>query len=63
MADYALNKIHLSEVIFEIRPINQKSINVAKRLGAVQDGSFIKKVKDKDMEHLIFVLREYNKNS
>ena len=63
MADYALNKIHLSEVIFEIRPINQKSINVAKRLGAVQDGSFIKKVKDKDMEHLIFVLREYNKKS
>ena len=63
MADYALNKMHLSEVIFEIRPINQKSINIAKRLGAVQDGSFIKKVKDKDMEHLIFVLREYNKNS
>ena len=63
MADYALNKLHLNEVIFEIRPINQKSINVAKRLGAVQDGGFIKKVKDKDMEHLIFVLREYNKNS
>lgn len=63
MADYALHKLHLNEVIFEIRPINQKSINVAKRLGAVQDGGFIKKVKDKDMEHLIFVLREYNKNS
>ena len=63
MADYALNKMHLSEVVFEIRPVNQKSINVAKRLGAVQDGSFIKKVKDNDMEHLIFVLKEYNKNS
>ena len=63
MVDYALNKLQLEEVIFEIRPINQKSINIAKRLGAVQDGSFIKKVKNKYMEHLIFVLREYNKNS
>ena len=63
MADYALNKMHLSEVIFEIRPINQKSINVAKRLGAIQMDSFVKNVKGKDMEHWIFVLREYNKNS
>ena len=63
MADYALNKIHLSEVIFEIRPVNQKSINVAKRLGAIQMDTFVKNVKGKNMEHWIFVLREYNKNS
>lgn len=63
MADYALNKLHLSEVIFEIRPCNQKSIKVTKRLGAIQEGSFIKNVRGKDMEHLIFVLKRYNKNS
>lgn len=57
MADYAFNKLKLKEVIFEIRPINIKSIAVVKRLGAIKSGSFIKNVKGKDMEHFIFVLK------
>lgn len=59
MADYAFNKLKLKEVIFEIRARNIKSIAVAKRLGAIKSGSFVKNVKGKDMEHLIFTLNAY----
>lgn len=56
MADYAFKKLRLTEVIFEIRPVNTPSINVAERLGAKQKGCFIKNIRGKRMEHLIFIL-------
>ncbi len=56
MTNYAFTKLNLNHVIFEIRPINTDSINVAKRLGAKLQGQFIKNVRGKDMEHYIFTL-------
>ena len=57
MADIAFKNLNLKEVIFEIRPQNISSIKVAKRLGAKTTGRFIKKVGKKEMEHLIFTLK------
>ena len=60
MADFAFEIMNLDKVIFEIRPINLKSIKVAKRLGAKETGNFIKNVNGKKIEHLIFTLNNTN---
>ena len=56
LVKYAFDKLNLSEVIFEIRPENTASRNVAKRLGACDEGEFVKNVRGKDMRHLIYKL-------
>ncbi len=56
LKDYAFNILNLKEVIFEIKPDNIPSRKVAERLNAVVVGDFIKKVKDKNMLHLIYKL-------
>lgn len=56
LVKYAFEKLNLSEVIFEIRPENTASRNVAKRLGACVEGEFVKNVRGKDMRHLIYKL-------
>ncbi len=57
MAQFAFDKLNLEEVIFEIRPQNISSIKVAKRLGAIETGSFTKQVNTKLMKHLIYTLK------
>lgn len=56
LAEYAFNELNLDKVIFEIRPENMPSRRVAEKLGAKIEGEFIKRVKDKDMRHLIYGL-------
>ena len=56
LVKYAFEKLNLSEVIFEIRPENTASRNVAKRLGGCVEGEFVKNVRGKDMRHLIYKL-------
>lgn len=63
LTDYAFKKLNLKEVIFEIRPSNNASRNVAERLGAKIEGEFIKNVRGKDMIHLIYKLPNFNKKS
>lgn len=58
LTDYAFEKLNLTEVIFEIRPSNKASRNVAERLGAKTEGEFIKHVRGKDMVHLIYKLKK-----
>lgn len=56
MADYAFNTLNIPKVVCDIRPENQPSIAVAKRIGMAQNGSFVKLYKGKKMPHLIFEL-------
>lgn len=56
MIDYAFNILKTSKVICEIRPMNKSSIAVAKRIGMIKTGMFIKKYRGKEMPHLIFEL-------
>lgn len=60
MIDYAFNTLNLSEVICDIRPTNKKSIAVAKRLGMIQTGSFVKIYNGQEIPHLIFRLKNRN---
>ena len=62
MCKIAFKLMNLEKVIFEIRPINIKSIKVAKRLGAKETGSFIKNVDGKALEHKIYTLKNPYKN-
>jgi len=56
MVDYAFNTLNVDKIIFDIRPMNQPSIAVAKRIGMVQTGEFIKNCDGIEMPHLIFEL-------
>jgi RimJ/RimL family protein N-acetyltransferase len=56
MIDYAFNTLNAPKIVCTIRPMNKSSIAVAKRLGMVETGSFVKHYKGKDMSHLIFEL-------
>lgn len=51
---YAKESFPGSDIIFEIRPENEKSIRVAERLGAKAAGSFLKTVRGREMKHLIY---------
>lgn len=63
MADYAFRTLNADRIVCDIRPMNTASIAVAKRIGMIETGSFIKKYRGKDMPHLIFELRNKTKNS
>lgn len=56
MIDYAFNTLNVSKIVCDIRPMNKASIAVAKRIGMVETGSFIKVYRGKEMPHLIFEL-------
>ena len=56
LSEYAFKQLKVNHVIFEIRPMNTNSIKVAEKLGAKIEGSFIKNVRNKQMEHLIYYL-------
>ena len=51
MADYVFNTLKASKIICDIRPMNKSSIAVAKRIGMVERGMFIKKYRGKEMPH------------
>ena len=55
-ADYAFSTLNASKVVCDIRPTNKASIAVAKRIGMVETGAYIKKYRGVDMPHLIFEL-------
>lgn len=57
MADYAFALLGAKRIVCDIRPMNVASIAVAKRIGMVKTGSFVKNYRGKRMEHLIFELR------
>lgn len=59
LVQYAFDELNLDKVIFEIRPENEASINVAKSLGAKLTGEFVKIVKGKKMPHLIYTIIQY----
>lgn len=52
--DYAFDVLDAGKVICDIRPQNTASILVAKRLGMIRKGEFIKTYTGKDMVHDIF---------
>lgn len=54
LLSYAKKAFPENDIIFEIRPENEKSIRVAERLGAKAVGSFLKTVRGKEMKHLIY---------
>lgn len=56
MADYAFETLKADKVVCDIRPMNQPSIAVAKRIGMVQTGEYIKNCSGVAMPHLIFEL-------
>lgn len=56
MADYAFAQLGLERIVCDIRPMNTASIAVAKRIGMVKTGSFVKNYLGRQMEHLIFEL-------
>lgn len=56
LARHAFSDLGLSEVIFEIRPENTASLRVARALGALHTGSFIKPYWGKGMLHHIYTL-------
>ena len=58
--DYAFEVLNADKVICDIRPLNTMSIAVAKRLGMIRKGEFIKRYNGKDMVHDIF---EVNKST
>lgn len=58
MAEYAFQTLNVPELICDIRPMNTASIAVAKRIGMVETGSFVKVYQGKEMPHLIFRLQK-----
>lgn len=54
LVEYAFNELKQKSVIAEIRPENIASQSVAKKLGMNVTGDFIKKVRNKEMLHLIY---------
>lgn len=56
LAEYGFKNLKKDILIFEIRPENTRSRKVAEGLGAFVDGSFIKNVRGRSMEHLIYKL-------
>ena len=56
MADHAFHTLKTPKVICEIRPMNQASIAVAKRLGMTEAGMFVKEYRGMEMPHLTFEL-------
>ncbi len=56
MADYAFHTLKVPKLVCDIRPMNLPSIAVAKRIGMVETGSFVKQYRGKQMPHLIFEL-------
>lgn len=56
MAEYAFAQLNASKVVCDIRPMNRASIAVAKRIGMVETGCFVKHVRGMKMPHLIFEL-------
>lgn len=61
MADYAFRVMNIPGLVCDIRPMNTASVAVAKRIGMTETGSFIKKYRGMDMEHLIFELENGKK--
>ncbi|HMM31246.1 MAG TPA: GNAT family N-acetyltransferase [Clostridia bacterium] len=56
MVDYAFNTLKIPKIICDIRPMNKSSIAVAKRIGMVETGMFVKNYRGVEMPHLIFAL-------
>lgn len=54
LVEYAFYILDEDEVIAEIRPMNTPSRKIAQRLGMKVCGSFLKKVHQKEMKHLIY---------
>ena len=52
--EFAFTKLNAGRVICDMRPFNEASINVAKRLGMMHTGEFIKHYYGKDMPHFIY---------
>lgn len=42
MAEYAFHTLKIPKIVCVIRPMNKASIAVAKRIGMVETGSFVK---------------------
>lgn len=57
MVDYAFHVLNASKLVCDIRPMNQPSIAVTKRIGMTETGSYIKHYSGMEMPHLIFELR------
>ena len=57
MVDYGFHRRKLPKIVCDITPTNRASIAVAKRLGMVETGSFVKIYRGKRMPHLIFELQ------
>ena len=60
MAEYAFHTLNIPKIVCDIRPMNKASIAVAKRIGMVETGSFVKVYMGKEMPHLIFELKKRN---
>lgn len=56
MADYAFQTLKVPKIVCDIRPMNKASIAVAKRIGMIETGSFVKRYRGMEMPHLIFEL-------
>ena len=56
--NYAFEVLKADKVICDIRPQNTPSIAVAKRLGMIRVGEFIKRYNGKDMAHDIFEINK-----
>lgn len=54
MADYAFRTLGIPKLVCDIRPMNTASIAVAKRIGMVETGIFVKHYRGMEMPHLIF---------
>lgn len=58
MAEYAFNTLHIAKIVCDIRPVNKASIAVARRIGMVETGIFVKVYRGMEMPHLIFELKK-----
>ena len=58
--NYAFDVLNADKVICDIRPQNTASIAVAKRIGMIRKGEFIKRYNGKDMVHNIFEINHLN---
>lgn len=56
-AEYAFTQLDAPAVYCDIRPQNQSSMAVAKALGMVEIGEFVKHYDGKEMTHIIFELK------
>jgi len=56
--EMAFDKFGIDKLYCTVRPENEPSIRVAKRLGMVETGEFIKTYDKKEMLHLIYVLNK-----